>query len=392
MTEQTKLWTSNFILTASANFLLFTSFYMLMVTLMTYTTKQFDASQSMAGLASSIFVLGAVLIRPLAGKIINQIGKKKLLMIGLIMFFGFMFFYFFVDNLILLLILRFIHGFSFGISTTATNTIIADFIPVTRRGEGLGYFATSTNIAAAIGPFLGLFISQQFGMETVFILTTIFASISLGTSFFLSIPKTTLAEPSKQIKTGFELSDYLEKTTIPIGIVVLTLGFVYSSLLSFLTEYATEINLVNAASFFFVFYAVFLILSRPFSGKLYDLKGENTVIYPSMILYAVGLIILSQSDVAVSLLIAGALIGVGFGTFQSSTQTIAVSIAPRDRIGLATSTFFVFFDFGIGVGPFLLGYILPLIGFRNLYLIMAGIVVISIPIYYLVHGKQAKQT
>lgn len=392
MNQQTKLWTSNFILTALANFLLFTSFYMLMVTLMTYTTKQFDASQSMAGLASSIFVLGAVLIRPLAGKIINQIGKKKLLMIGLIMFFGFMIFYFFVNNLILLLILRFIHGFSFGISTTATNTIVADFIPVTRRGEGLGYFATSTNIAAAIGPFLGLFISQQFGMKTVFILTTIFASISLGTSFFLSIPKATSAEPIKQTKNRFHLSDYIEKTTIPIGIVVLTLGFVYSSLLSFLTEYATEINLVNAASFFFVFYAVFLILSRPFSGKLYDLKGENTVIYPSMILYAVGLIILSQSHVAVSLLIAGALIGIGFGTFQSSTQTIAVSIAPRDRIGLATSTFFVFFDFGIGIGPFLLGFILPLIGFRNLYLIMAGIVVISIPIYYLVHGKQAKQT
>lgn len=390
MNQQTKLWTSNFILTATANFLLFTSFYMLMVTLMTYTTKQFDASQSMAGLASSIFVLGAVLIRPLAGKIINQIGKKKLLMIGLFMFFGFMIFYFFVDNLILLLILRFIHGFSFGISTTATNTIVADFIPVTRRGEGLGYFATSTNIAAAIGPFLGLFISQQFGMKTVFVLTTIFASISLGTSLFLSIPKVTLAKPIKQSKNRFQISDYIENTTIPIGIVVLALGFVYSSLLSFLTEYATEINLVKAASFFFVFYAGFLILSRPFSGKLYDLKGENTVIYPSLILYAVGLIILSQSHDAISLLSAGALIGVGFGTFQSSTQTIAVSIAPRDRIGLATSTFFVFFDFGIGVGPFLLGFILPLIGFRSLYLIMAGIVVISIPIYYIVHGKQHK--
>lgn len=390
MNQQTKLWTSNFILTATANFLLFTSFYMLMVTLMTYTTKQFDASQSMAGLASSIFVLGAVLIRPLAGKIINPFGKKKLLMIGLFMFFGFMIFYFFVDNLILLLILRFIHGFSFGISTTATNTIVADFIPVTRRGEGLGYFATSTNIAAAIGPFLGLFISQQFGMKTVFVLTTIFASISLGTSLFLSIPKVTLAKPIKQSKNRFQISDYIEKTTIPIGIVVLALGFVYSSLLSFLTEYATEINLVKAASFFFVFYAGFLILSRPFSGKLYDLKGENTVIYPSLILYAVGLIILSQSHDAISLLSAGALIGVGFGTFQSSTQTIAVSIAPRDRIGLATSTFFVFFDFGIGVGPFLLGFILPLIGFRSLYLIMAGIVVISIPIYYIVHGKQHK--
>jgi len=392
MKQESKLWTSNFILIASANFLLFISFYMLMVTLTTYASNHFNASQSMAGLASSVFVLGAVLIRPISGKIINQVGKKKLLLIGVILFFVFMLFYIPVNDLTTLLILRFFHGFAFGISTTATNTIVADIVPINRRGEGLGYFATSTNLAMAVGPFLGLYISQQLDMTAIFMTTIIFATISLGTAFFISIPKGLPVANPNSTKTKFHLSDYIEKTTLPIGMVVLILGFVYSSILSFLTEYATEINLVSAASFFFVFYAIFLLISRPFSGKLYDHKGENSVIYPSLILFAIGLIILSQANISVSLLISGALIGVGFGTFQSSTQTISVSIAPKDRIGLATSTFFVLFDFGVGIGPFLLGFILPLIGFRNLYLTMSIIVIFSIGLYYLVHGKQAKRS
>ena len=153
----------------------------------------------------------------------------------------------------------------------------------------------------------------------------------------------------------------------------------------------SEINLVDAASFFFVMYAGFLLMSRPFTGKLFDLKGENTVIYPSILLFGAGLLLLSQVQHGWTLLSAGAIIGVGFGTFQSSAQTVAVNEASSHRIGLATSTFFVFYDFGIGVGPFLLGVILPFIGFRDLYVGMSVIVFLGILIYYLVHGKKAAQ-
>ena len=67
-----------------------------------------------------------------------------------------------------------------------------------------------------------------------------------------------------------KLSDFFEKTAIPISILVGIAGFTYSSVLSFLTSYAQEIDLVSAASFFFVMYAVFLLASRPFTGRWFD--------------------------------------------------------------------------------------------------------------------------
>ena len=389
MNQKPKLWTKDFIMVSTSNFLLFISFYMLMVTLAIYTIDQFNASQSEAGLASSIFVLGAVIVRPIAGEMIDKMGKKKLLLLVLTLFLMMMLLYFPVNSLPLLLLLRFIHGFSFGIATTATGTIAADIIPASRRGEGMGYFATSANLALAVGPFLGLFISQKFADAMIFIVTTALSVVAVVATMFLHVPKMKMVTKEITVGKGFRLGDYFEKSTLPIAILVMVFGFVYSSILSFFTAYAKAIDLVEAASFFFVMYAVFLLLSRPFTGRLFDYKGENKVIYPAIFLFALGLFILSQAQNGISLLIAGAVIGVGFGTFQSSAQTVALNLAPRNKIGLATSTYYVFYDFGIGIGPFLLGFVLPYVEFRELYVGMAVIAFIGLFIYYVVHGRKA---
>ena len=189
MNTKTKLWTKDFLMISLSNFLLFISFYTLMVTLAGYSIDKFHASQSEAGLASSIFVLGAVLVRPIAGKMIDQIGKKRLLMIGIGSFLIMMLLYFPINSLSLLFLVRFIHGFSFGIATTATGTIAADIIPSSRRGEGMGYFSTSMNLAMAVGPFLGLIITQYADHNVIFIVTTLFSIIAFVSTIFIKIQK-----------------------------------------------------------------------------------------------------------------------------------------------------------------------------------------------------------
>lgn len=388
--NQPKLWTKDFIMVSVSNLLLFISFYILMVTLTTYSVERFQASPSEAGFASSAFVLGAVLVRPIAGKMIVTIGSKKMLLFGIAMFFLIMLCYFPVDSLPLLMLIRFVHGFSFGIGTTATGTIAAGLIPKERRGEGLGYFATSVNLAMAVGPFAGLLISQYFDNVMVFLAATVLSVVALLVTLFLHVPTMEgkgSARPDR--KSGFQLSDYFEKSTIPIAVLAAVFGFVYSSILSFLSTYAIEIDMVEAASFFFMMYAGFLLVSRPFTGRRFDAKGENAVVYPSIVLFGAGMLLLSQAHIPIVLLLAGAAIGVGFGTFQSSAQTIAVNQAPRHRIGLATSTYYVFFDFGVGVGPLILGSMLPYTGYRGMYVWMAAIVFVGILMYYVLHGKKA---
>jgi MFS family permease len=387
MNHKPKLWTKDFLIVSSVNFFLFLTFYVLMVTLTIYTMDNFNASQAQAGLASSIFVLGAVLVRPIAGKKIDKIGRRKMLLGSLVLFLIASIGYFLVNGLSLLLIDRLIHGFAFGLATTATGTIAADIIPNERRGEGTGYFAMSTNLAMAFGPFIGLLITQHFSYSIIFYAASLFAAFSLVASLFMNVPEGDKGGVSPQ--KGFKISDYFEKRALPISIFIGFAGFTYSSILSYLTSFAKEMDLMDAASFFFVVFAVFLLASRPFTGRMFDVKGENAVIYPSLLLFAVGMVILSQSHHGITLLIAGALIGVGYGTFQSSCQAISIKEAPSNRMGLATSTFFTMYDFGIGVGPFLLGFLIPFTGFKGLFIGMSVFAFVLIGIYYLAHGKKA---
>ncbi|USK74995.1 MFS transporter [Peribacillus frigoritolerans] len=387
MNHKPKLWTKDFLIVSSANFFLFLTFYVLMVTLTIYTMDNFHASQAQAGLASSIFVLGAVLVRPIAGKKIDKIGRRKMLLGSLVLFLIASIGYFLVNGLSLLLIDRLIHGFAFGLATTATGTIAADIIPNQRRGEGTGYFAMSTNLAMAFGPFIGLLITQHFSYSIIFYAASLFAAFSLVASLFMKVPEGDKGGASPQ--KGFKISDYFEKRALPISIFIGFAGFTYSSILSYLTSFAKEMDLMDGASFFFVVFAVFLLASRPFTGRMFDVKGENAVIYPSLLLFAVGMVILSQSHHGITLLIAGALIGVGYGTFQSSCQAISIKEAPSNRMGLATSTFFTMYDFGIGVGPFLLGFLIPFTGFKGLFIGMSVFAFALIGIYYLAHGKKA---
>jgi MFS family permease len=386
--DREKLWTKDFVIVSLINFFIFLTYYLLVVILSVFAIERFNASQSQAGLASSIFIIGTVIARPFSGKFIEKIGRKRMLLFGMIIFLLTSFLYLEVNDLILLLINRFIHGIGFGIASTATGTIVAYIIPHTRRGEGIGYYAVSTNLAMAIGPFLGLFIIHHAGYTAAFIVCVVFSALAFASQFFLNVPKVNVPKTTAEVSKKFDLKNYFEFSALPISIVICILGVSYSSVITFINSYSKDINLVEAASFFFILYAGCLLLSRPYTGRLFDLKGENFVIFPALLLFSTGLVILSQSHHGVTFLVSGALIGLGFGNFQSSAQTIAVKKAPPNRIGLATSTFLVLFDAGLGIGPFLLGFLIPLTGFRRLYMIMAGLVLVCLVLYYFLHGKK----
>ncbi len=387
---KSKLWTKDFIIITVTSFLVFLTFYLLMTTLTLYAIQQFNASQTEAGFAASIFVIGSLVLRLVAGKYIDVIGRNKLLYSSLTLFLIASILYFLVDNLSLLLLVRFIHGAAFGVASTVMATAVMNIIPTERRGEGTSYYSLSTPLATAVGPFLGILIMQHADFDMIFGVCTLFSVISIIVMLFAKIPEVPLTKAQLQQAKGFKLQDFFEKTALPIASIIFVLGITYASVLTYISPYAIEINLTGAASIFFIVYAFFLLGSRPFTGKLLDRKGENIVIYPALLLYTVGLLCLSQSHSNFMLLLASAFIALGFGNMVSCSQTVVVNKSPRHRIGLATSTFYIAMDAGIGVGPLIIGMIMPIFGFRGMYLSMGVLVFLTIIIYYFVHGKKAK--
>ena len=383
-----KLWTKDFLIVSIANFFLYFTFFLLIATITVFATENFQATPSEAGLASGIFVLGTLVARLFAGRSIEQVGRKKMLYIGFISLLITTLLYFIVNGLMFLYVIRFLHGAALGIASTATATIVANIIPIERRGEGIGYYALSTTLAAAIGPFLGMFINQHANFNMNFVLCTILIVFSFVTSLFLDVPKVELSKEQLEKMKEFKFGNFFEAKAIPISIISAFIGLGYSGVLSFLTSYSIEIHLVDVASFFFVFYAAAILVSRPFTGRWFDTKGENFVMYPAFLLFAVGLFMISQVHQGFFLLLAGVFVGFGYGTFTSSAQAISIKVSPKERMALASSTYFIFADVGIGIGPFLLGFLIPNIGYRGLYVFLAIVVFACTVLYYFMHGRQ----
>ncbi len=387
--DKPKLWTKNFCINAAANLIVYMVYYFLMVTIASYAANNLNATPSQAGLASGIFIIGALAARVVTGKYIDRAGRKRVLTIGLLFYIATTFLYFVANNLALLLAVRLLHGVGFGIAGTATGTIAAGIIPTSRHGEGISYYAMSATLASAVGPFLGMFLIGRGNFSMILVMSVALLSVCFIAALFLKVPEAELSEEEPGRPKGYRLDSFFESKAVPVSVVSLSIGLVFSSILGFLNTYTNEINLNEAGSVFFIVYAVSILVSRPLTGKWFDRRGENFVMYPSFVLFCAGLVVLSQAHHSFSLLSAGVLVGFGYGTFLSAAQAIAVRVSPGHRKGLATSTFFSFLDGGIGIGPFLLGFLIPRAGFRVMYLMMAVSACVCGVLYFYLHGKKA---
>ncbi|GGA38108.1 MFS transporter [Psychrobacillus lasiicapitis] len=387
--QKERLWTKDFISITVVNFVLMLSMYLLLVTMATYTTETYNASASTAGLVASIFIIGSLIGRLFGGKQIAKVGSKKMLITGIIIFSIVTVFYFVPTNLYVLILIRLLHGIGVGLATTATGTIVSQVIPPSRSGEGISYFSLSAVLSTAIGPLIGLALIASFGYTSIFIFSLVMGIFSLLLALPVRAPQIKYVANSES--TGFKFSSFFESKAMPVSIAMLVMALAYSGILSFITTYAADIDLVKAGSFYFLVYAVIILISRPFTGKMLDSRGGNSVAYPALVLFAIGMLLLSQAHSSFIFLLAAAFIGLGYGNFQSTTQALAIKVTPPHRMGLANSTYFIFLDLGLGLGPFLLGYLVPVIGYRGLYLSLVALIVIGIFVYYALHGKRDKE-
>ncbi|MER2047647.1 MAG: MFS transporter [Solibacillus sp.] len=386
------IWTKDFIIVSIINFVSILMFFLLMVTISSYAVDTYHVSTSIAGLVSSIFIIGSLIGRLGAGRLIGNIGPQKMLLIGLVLFFVTTTLYLMEWGVVYLLIIRLLQGIAVGTIGTATGTIVAMILPISRKGEGIGYFSLSAVLATAIGPFVGMFMLKlENGFDVIFYMNTSLSLMLLIAYFFvkISLPPVNKQNGQQTEKLSF-IEKFIEPKALPISFIALLIGFAYSGVMTFITFYAREINLVEAASYFFLAYAGIVIISRPFTGKLMDVRGPNVIVYPCLAVFAVGMLLFSQASAGWMLLVAAVLIGFGYGNFNSIAQTIAVKVTEPHRFGLATSTYFILYDLGLGVGPFILGMIEPHTTYRTIFVSMIPLILICIPLYYLLVGRKQR--
>ncbi len=289
----------------------------------------------------------------------------------------------FLDWSALVYVQRFGLGLLMGVTGTVTGTVMAYSLPPAVQGLGVSIFSLSTAIALALGPFIGLTVVHLAGYNVLNWDTTILSLVAVVAGLCL--------KQAPDIQTGrksfFQLSNYLDRDVLPFAMVAVIMTLGYGSLASYLATIAAERHLETAASIFFLVSAIVTIVTRPFTGRFFDRFGENFVIYPAIFCTAVALSLVAVAQSPWLLLVAGVFQGLGFGNFQSAGQALAIKLVAKPRIAQATSTFFIAFDLGMGLSPYIFGFIGIAFGFTVMLLSLSVCTALGLGVYYLVHGR-----
>jgi len=376
-----RLWNRAFIFCVLNNLFLFTYYFALLAILPIYIMKDLGGSVQEAGLALTLFLISSILVRPFSGLISEKIGKKLSFRGSEFFFVLFAFSYLCIDSMWSLLLVRFIHGIWFSILTTVTVPVANEFIPEQRKGEGMGYFVMSTNLGVVFGPLLALTITQYANFTVLFAILS--GLMMLGFVFCLCIPihdedsRALVAPPTSSLTRH----DIFEFRVLSVGMVALLTAFAYSSVMSFIAAYTETKQLMAYTSSFFLVFACSMILVRPWVGRCFDQKGASMVIYPSFILFALGLAVVSQLSQPWVLWLSAVLIGIGYGTLFPCLQTVAIQSVPKQRIGHAISTYFTLFDLGLAVGSIFMGILIACWGYAMTYLFCAMMTLVTLVVY-----------
>lgn len=418
--KKDRLFTQGYICILAANFLLFFGFWLLIPVLPFYLKETYDCPTAMLGTILSCYTVCCLCIRPFSGYLMDTFPRKPIYILSYFVCVSMFLGYILSTTLTWFIILRAMHGIAFGGVTVGGNTLCVDIMPSSRRGEGLGYYGLTNNVAMALGPMTGLMLHGHISYENIFLTGMIVSTAGLLCAIAVKarVPEsmrkamtgTSDVHPAKRplaimpagnavqtrLSTGLSpkisLDRFILLKGIPVSISLFMLSIPYGATTNFVAMYAHEINLEAPTGFFFTLMAFGMGASRIVAGKRVD-RGYITqcihigfypVIAAFLLLGLCRFVATASIPVAtVMFFIVPLLLGVGFGIMFPAMNSLYINLAPNNQRATATSTYLTAWDVGIGIGIVSSGVIAEHFTFYMVYL--TGSVLCVVSLLFFVH-------
>ncbi len=373
---KTKLWSLSYLNVCIANFLMACSFNLLMPSIPLYITEQMGVEQSKTGIVLASYAIALMFVRPFSGYIVDIYSRKKILLVAftcyVLIFFG----YFYATTILLFVLVRFMHGIMWGLSTVSSSTLAIDVVPSERRAEGIGYYGTFMNVAMAIGPFIAIHIYNHYGFQVL-----LWCAIFMGTLGIVTVSLIKAPVKQKVERQKLSMDRFFLIKGWPIFLNQLLPCFAWGTIGPFVAQYGKQISIPNAG-IFFLFWAGGIIASRVFAGKLVDKGRIHEVNVVAMAIVAISFLVFATVHSLIAFCAAGLFIGIGFGMMFPALQTLYINLAENNQRGTANSTYLIGFDLGLALGMLIGGYISGHFSFETLFIVASALCFISVAMYW----------
>ncbi|HSW63942.1 MAG TPA: MFS transporter [Dissulfurispiraceae bacterium] len=358
------------------------------------------------GFAVGVSTITGIFFKMPAGALSDIIGRKRTMLIGLVVFAVMPFMYLWVRDYSALVVIRFLHGLATAIYGPVAMAVVAD-IAGQRKGELLSWFSSVTIVGNLLGAPLGGFMLHSLpaaagpvfaDFQMVYLASGVAGVLALALGLrILNGEKrgersSTLPQALRRFTSGIRevISDKRVVITSGMeGVQNMTVG----ALEAFLPIYAVTVAGLNEfqAGLLWGVQVIVTILSKPLMGRHSDRFGRKLLINAGMVMCAAAFAAIPQMKDFYSLLGAAVVFGLGESLVTSSTAALVADVCKERHFGTAMGTFGTIFDIGHASGPIMAGFLIASTGYSTAFLIMAAILIATIPVF-IAHVKVPRVT
>ncbi|WP_262176205.1 MFS transporter [Saccharococcus sp. Marseille-Q5394] len=337
----------------------------------------------------TVYSLASFFTAPLWGSLSDRVGRKKLILIGLLGFsLSFFLFAFFIHNLTLLYLSRVVGGIFSGALYTAVTGFVGDMTTEENRNKYMGLLGMSIGLGFIFGPAIGGVLGD-ISLQTPFIASGILTLLLLVyAGIILKEPERT-GEANKRAllpKGGMMLWHYRIRNLFLLSFMVTLILAGIESTFQLFQISAIEITPKQIG---YLFMASGFVDAAIQGGVVRRVKNgtETKWILGGQVITAIGLILIPFTG---SLFWAGVALSI-FTAGNALTRTILVSLTSKEsggKYGTAAGMTYSMDNMGRIIGPLLFTWLLTTMN-GGIYFISAALAVISIVLIFM-YRKSSK--
>ncbi|MFS4464340.1 multidrug effflux MFS transporter [Staphylococcus haemolyticus] len=341
--------------------------------------NDFNTTTANAQLTLSLFMIGLGLGNLFVGPISDSIGRKKPLVISMIIFALASLGIVFVENIWIMVFLRFIQGYTGGAGAVISRAIASDMYRGNELTKFLALLMLVNGVAPVIAPALGGLILSFAVWRMVFVILTLFGVLMVLGSLF-KVPESLSIENRDSSGVNVIFSNFKSLLTTPRFVLpMLIQGVTFIMLFSYISASPFLVQKIYGVSplhfsWMFAGVGITLIIASQIAGKLVDYFHPQVLLRAFTIIQIFGVVIVSLTLINhwhFALLVIGFIVLVAPVT---GVATLGFSIAMEERTtgsGSASSL--------LGLLQSLLGgLVTPLVNLKGEYNSMPYIIIISL--------------
>ena len=323
--------------------------FSLILPLLPYLAKQFNANDFQVGLLVAVYAAGSLIGAPLLGRLSDRFGRRPLLMISILgNLVGFLLLGF-SSSLVMVFLARLLSGLFAG-NISIAQAYISDVTDAKNRAKGLGMIGAAFGLGFIIGPAIGGALSQfgygfpAFPAAGLSAINLVLIALWLPESLTTERRAALLASENSQIgprkPAAISLTALWAALHRPlVGPLLHTrffFGLAFSIFQSIFSLYALERFNLNAQStgFILAYVGILSVITQGFGiGRLTARYAETRLILVSTGLMAVGLLGWALAPSVAVFLIALAPTAVAGGILNTVINSAISKLVPPHEVG-----------------------------------------------------------